>query len=118
MSALILYALLTPAMFYLASQAVITKPLWSHYPAWLDSYFSCASCSGFAFGLLIALTLGRFAYLDFLQLDSRAWYTPIVVGLGAIVWTPIVANFQISALYQLAGAPSTAPTAAAQDQDD
>jgi hypothetical protein len=98
---LVLYCLMTTACFYLGSQAVITKWAWSHYPRWLDKFMSCSACSGFWYGLLAAFVLGWGFDLPFLGLDGRHWATPIVVGLGSIVWTPILAYYQILALTQL-----------------
>jgi hypothetical protein len=98
---LILYALLTPALYYLGSRAMITRPLWSRYPAWLDYYTSCAACSGFLYGGAVAFAIGWTLDLPFLGLPGRFWLTPCVVGLGSIVWTPIVADLHIRALLQL-----------------
>ena len=93
MSGLVLYALLTPALFYLGSRAVITAPIWNRYPPRVATFMDCPACVGFWWGLLIALTLGRSARADFLGLDPLAWPTAIIAGLCAIVWTPIVAGF-------------------------
>jgi hypothetical protein len=101
---LLLYALLTPAAYYLTVQAKITEWAWSRYPAWLTVFLHCSACSGFWWGVLAAVGLGRTLDLPFLGLDAQAWYTPVLVGLCSIVWTPLVANAQVTALLQL-GAP-------------
>lgn len=98
---LILYALLTTALYYLAARAVITKFLWSRYPGWLDHYTMCAACSGFLYGIIVAFAIGWTQDLAFLGLQGRLWVTPICVGLGSMVWTPLLAHFHIQALVQL-----------------
>ncbi len=103
MTTLFLYALLTTTAFYLLSQAMITKWLWSKYPTWLDTYFSCSACSGFAYGVACAITIGRTYNLDFLGLPATSWFTPVIVGLGAIAWTPLLAYLHINALRKLGG---------------
>lgn len=101
MATLALYALLTTAVYYLLAKAMITRWLWSKYPAWLDYYTSCAACSGFLYGVIVALGLGCTFDLTFLGLPGRSWLTPMLVGLGSMVWTPITANWQIQALLNL-----------------
>lgn len=101
MSTIFLYVLLTTALYYLLSRAMITRVLWSRYPAWLDYYTSCAACSGFLYGGAVALVIGWWQDLPFLGLSGRLWVTPIAVGLGSMVWTPIVADIHIRALLQL-----------------
>ncbi len=98
---LILYALLTTALYYLFARAMITKPLWSRYPRWLDYYTMCAACSGFLYGIAVAFAIGWTQDLPFLGLSGRFLGTPIVVGLGSLVWTPILGDFHVRALLQL-----------------
>jgi len=98
---ILLYPLLTVAAFYLFARAMITKSLWSRYPDWLDRYTLCAACSGFAYGVAVALAIGWTQDLPFLGLSGRFWVTPIVVGLGSIVWTPILGDFHVRALQNL-----------------
>jgi hypothetical protein len=111
---ILLYPLLTVAVYYLLSRAVITRWLWSRYPGWLDRYTLCAACSGFAYGVAVALAIGWTQDLPFLGLSGRFWVTPVVVGLGSIVWTPILGDFHVRALQNLGisdpgGAVSTTP---------
>jgi Na+(H+)/acetate symporter ActP len=98
---IVLYVLLTTALYYLFARATITKPLWSRYPQWLDYYTMCAACSGFLYGVAVALAIGWTQDLPFLGLSGRFWVTPIVVGLGSLVWTPILADLHVRALLQL-----------------
>lgn len=93
MGVVLLYALLTAAAFYLGSRAVITEPIWSLYPRKLAAWADCAACSGFWYGLGVAIVL-KFPLLG---LDGGHWLTPVVAGLCSMIWTPLVA-----ALHQLA----------------
>lgn len=111
MTSLALYALLSTALYYLFARAMITKSLWSRYPAWLDYYTSCAACSGFLYGGTVALAIGWTQDLPFLGLEGRFWATPIVVGLGSMVWTPVLAEIHIRALLQLGVADPRGDTA-------
>lgn len=92
MSGLLLYALLTPALFYLGSRATITRALWSRYPPRFAAFMDCPACTGFWWGLVLALTIGWATRVDALGLDPRDLLTPIMVGLCSITWTPIVAG--------------------------
>lgn len=100
MTALVLYPLLTTAIYYMGARALITRWLWSRYPARLDLFMSCSACVGFWAGLGAGL-LGRRIGLDFMSLNAGAWYTPLLVAACSIVWTPIVAWLHISTLDQL-----------------
>lgn len=93
MLAVMLYALLTAAAFYLGSRAAITEPIYSRYPRKIAIWADCAACSGFWYGVVVAIVL-KFPVFG---LDGGHWLTPIVVGLCSMVWTPMVA-----ALHQLA----------------
>lgn len=101
MESLVLYALLTTAVYYLLAKAMITRWLWSRYPTWLDYYTSCAACSGFLYGGAVGLSIGWTLDLPFLGLDGRFWITPIAIALGSTVWTPILANLHVQALLTL-----------------
>lgn len=117
MTSLILYAFLTAALYYLFARAMITKSLWSRYPAWLDYYTSCAACSGFLYGGAVALAIGWTQDLPFLGLEARFWATPIVVGLGSMIWTPILAEIHVRALLQLGVADPRGDTAVDQPSE-
>lgn len=101
METLLLYMLLTSAAYYLLARAMITQWLWSRYPAKLDYYTLCAACAGFLYGVIVALAIGFPLDLPLLGLSGRHWLTPIISGLGSMVWTPVVAYLQIGALGQL-----------------
>lgn len=97
---ILIYPLLTAALYYLGARAMITQALWSRYPPRVDAFMQCAACAGFWYGAGLGVT-GLIIGTPFL--GSAAWWTPIVVGLAAIVWTPIIANVHEAALYQLSG---------------
>jgi hypothetical protein len=100
MTTFVLYASLCTAAHYLLARAMITQFLWNRYPERVDRFFLCAACSGFWYGLIAGAIGGRLK-LSFLGLDGQAWYTPPVVALCAMVWTPILADLQITALLRL-----------------
>lgn len=93
-----LYPLICVALFHLGARAAISRPLWERYPIRLDNLTSCAACSGFWYGLACGL-FGLATETPFL--GSHAWYTVPLVGLCAIVWTPIIAAAQEKALHEL-----------------
>jgi len=101
MEMILLYALLTAAMYYLLARAMITKPLWSRYPRWLDYYTMCAACSGLLYGVVVALAIGWTQDLPFVGMPGRYWLTPPLVGLCSMIWTPILASLHVGALVQL-----------------
>lgn len=88
---LIIYALLTSAMFYLGSRALITKWVWSRYPKWLARWADCSACSGAWYGLAVGI-LGTQLLSNPPGILAERW-SPIVVMLCSIVWTPIVSGY-------------------------
>jgi len=98
----VIYPLLTTALFYLGSQAAITRAIWSKYPKWLDRFMSCAACLGFWLGLAVAM-LGWWRDWPFLRLPGRDWLTVLIVGFGAMIWTPLLAYQHLAALTALQG---------------
>jgi hypothetical protein len=93
MQTLILYALLTSSMFYLGSRAVVTRFLWSRYPAGFAAFMDCSACSGTWYGLVVAFTGGYVFHLSFMGLPGESWATAAIVALCSMTWTPIVAGF-------------------------
>lgn len=93
MSGLVLYALLSAAMFYLGSRALITKPIWSRYPASIASFMDCAACTGFWWGTAWALTIGRHFEIDVGPLPAMHQGTPLLVGLCTCALAPLAAAF-------------------------
>lgn len=88
---IILYAILSAAMFYLGSRALITRALWSRYPPRLAALMDCAACAGFWWGTIWALIIGRHFDLEVWQLPADHLATPPIVGLCMIVLAPIAA---------------------------
>lgn len=101
MASIVLYPLLTTAAYYLFARAMITRWLWSRYPAWLDYYTTCAACSGFLYGVVVAVAFGWSLNVPLLGLPGKFWLTPLVSGLGSMVWTPVLANLHVTSLIQL-----------------
>ena len=96
---ILIYPLLTTALFYLGARAQITQPLWSRYPTKLDAFMSCASCSGFWYGLTVAAAIGIPTKTPFL--GATAWWTIPLVGVCSIVWTAWLAALHEKALHSL-----------------
>lgn len=104
MTSLIIYPLLTAALYYLMARAEITAPLWRRYPSWLDKFMNCAACAGFWYGAGAAVLGGWVLALPFLALPARSPYTVAIVGLCSMVWTPVVSWVHLRAIEQLGGA--------------
>lgn len=104
MTAVVVYPLICAALFYLGSRAVITSWLWSRYPQPLAKFLDCAACAGTWYGAGVAAFGGLVLDLDFLTLDGQAPTTWVIVGLCAMIWTPIVASWQSNALNTLGSA--------------
>ncbi len=102
---ILIYPLLTAALYYLGARALVTKWLWSRYPKKLDDFMNCAACSGFWYGVTVGL-VGHAAGVPFL--GSTAWSVVVVIGLASVIWTPVVANLHDRAIAQLS-APDPIP---------
>lgn len=91
---LVLFPLVTTALYYLFARAQITQRLWTRYPAWLDSMAKCPACSGFWLGLVVA-SVAALAELNFAGLSwdrvplVGVWASVPVVGLCSMVWTAL-----------------------------
>ena len=88
----VLYALITPALFYLGSRALITRFLWSNYPPALALFMDCSACTGAWYGALIGYIGGYHLDLPFLGLVGASPITVVAVALCSMTWTPIVAG--------------------------
>jgi hypothetical protein len=123
METLLVYALLTSAMFYLGSRAVITQWLWSRYPPKLARWADCAACSGFWYGLIVGVTakLLQNGAGDLLQNGAGILgepYSPIVIGLCSMVWTPIVAGYMQAGFERLGSAVTEEDTGLGPEIED
>ena len=87
----ILFSLISAALFYLGARALITSWLWSRYPAKLTTFMDCAACTGFWWGVGLAL-VHPFG-MSYLGADLHRWWAPVFVGLCSLVMTPIAAGF-------------------------
>lgn len=92
METLLLYALVTPALFYLGSRAVITSWLWAWYPPKLASFMDCSACSGTWYGALVAYIGGYHLGLDVAGLQGDTPVTVAFVAVASMTWTPIIAG--------------------------
>lgn len=100
----ILFSILASSFFYLGARATITGWLWSRYPPPLARFADCSACSGFWYGVLLAVTIGRRYGLSYLGLDPFDLWTPILVGFGTLTTTPIVAGLMQAGFEQLGSA--------------
>lgn len=81
-----LILILPVAFYYLGSRAVITRWLWSRYPARFARFMDCAACSGFWYGAAVAAGL------------KIPWENLFIAGLVTLVTTPIGAAIMQHAL--------------------
>lgn len=93
MEALALLVLLSAALFYLGSRALITRGIWSLYPPAFARFMDCAACTGFWYGFLLTVPV---AYSN-LALPFALGELPlpgacVVMGLVSLVLTPVVAG--------------------------
>lgn len=92
MNSVLIYALCTASLYYLGSRALITRFLWSRYPAGLASFMDCSACVGAWYGVIVAALGGYWLGLPFMGLRGDAISTVAVVALCSMSWTPIVAG--------------------------
>lgn len=104
MGSIILYPLVTAALFYLGSRALITRFLWSRYPLRLGAFMDCAACSGTWYGGLVAYIGGYHLGLPFLEMPGASPATVIAAAIASMTWTPIVAAIMQWALDYLGSA--------------
>jgi hypothetical protein len=83
--------LVTPALYYLGSRAMITSWLWVRYPARLSLFMDCSACSGTWYGAIIGVIGGYYLDLPFLGLPGDRPATIVAVALCSMTWTPIIA---------------------------
>lgn len=90
---MIIGCLLTTSLYYLGSRAEITRWLWSRYPLGFARFMDCPACAGTWYGFLV----GVLAIWSGTLITPLGWAVIPLVGLCALVWTPLGA-----ALLQLA----------------
>lgn len=95
--------------WYLASQAMLTKFLWSRYPKKVDAFMTCAACSGAWWVLLMARLANYAKGWLFLGLDEKSagwlhWPTAHQIGVAALILAygcfliPLLAAVHLGAL--------------------
>lgn len=110
MQMLLLFTLVSTALYYLGSRALITRWLWSRYPPKLARFADCPACTAFWHGVMLSLIFGDlfeplFTRGRLLARYNAAFMEPysialeaILVGLCLLVLTPIVAGLMQHAL--------------------
>lgn len=98
----LLLPLLCAASYYLGAHAKVTTPIWSRYPEWLDDYFLCAACSGFAYGAFWSFW---FWWWGFPLFGYRDYFMIPLCAIGSIAWTPFFARILIDSLTSLPQKP-------------
>lgn len=89
--ALAIYVLLSTAMYYLGSRALITEPIWKLYPSAFARFMDCAACTGFWWGLIWAVVVGQSFQVNVGPFPAQHVATPPLVGLCMLVLVPIAA---------------------------
>ena len=92
MESLIIYSLLSTAMYYLGSRAIITRRLWLAYPPAVARFADCPACIGTWYGLGLSMSVGWYYDLDVFMFKAHDWATPIVVAFCMMVLVPMVAG--------------------------
>ena len=102
MIGLLLHVLVTTALFYLGSRAQVTRWLWSRYPRPIAYIADCAACSGFWYGVCVALA----AHAAGVGTLPVPWGpAAIVVGACAgMIGTPMLAYLHQEAMFRLGSA--------------
>lgn len=104
------------ALFFLGDRAVITRFIWSRYPAWLASLRRCAACSGF-WDMLIFSVFLRYGLGVALPILPNSTWCPLLLALCSIITTPLLAAAHERAMHQLAYG-ETLPRAVVVEQRD
>lgn len=102
MQTLILYPIVGYVLHYLLARAMITRALWSKYPPWLDTWTSCAACSGSWLTGFAALTLGIYRNWTFFDIAATNPISIILAIIWGMYWVPVLAHLHcwcMNALY-------------------
>lgn len=109
MQTLALYSFVTAAVHYFLGYALLTDSIRARLPEGVLAWLYCPFCSGFWYGALLAVTVGRHQDLALLGLPGRLWYTPIVAGLITMITTPVVRGVAFTQLVASQGAIAPQP---------
>lgn len=104
MTILFLLPLITTALWYLGTRAVITQAIWSRYPLRVARFMDCAACAGFWWGVV--------AYSAMAWSNQAPYTKGYVLGIGfsSMIWTPLLAFLHDRAMYGLGSAIWEPPT--------
>ncbi len=92
MTAIVVYALLTAACYYVAAASAIFAPIRDRLPDRVYAVLDCPFCTGFWYGLAWACAL----QLDITpELAGNEWPTPIVVAVMSIITTTFFAELTL-----------------------
>lgn len=94
---------LSAALWYLASAALVTRPLWSRYPRWLGAWASCPACSGTWYGAALAVAFGLSRGWTWFGVPLP-WSVPLC-GLWTLLWAAPLARLLYSSLVATAPPP-------------
>src|SRR5262245_47969218 len=94
--------MITTALFYLGAYAVITSPIWtwiSNHAPRLWHLLSCPACAGTWYGLVTSAAMGQLFGIVPFGLPPTSAFTPLVIALASMVWTPIGFAVMYAATY-------------------
>lgn len=98
-----IYPILTASLWYLASRAKITEPIWSSYGTGSFAYMmDCAACAGFWWGAVVH-NIGLVCGLPVFGVTdgwTQVMLTPVIM-LMSTWWTPVLAAVHDKAMMQL-----------------
>lgn len=97
---ILIYCLITTALYYLGAHAEITQFMWSRYPKWLEKLTLCPACEGFWTGLICG-GVGAWKRWSVMGMDGRDPVTVVIIGLMSVAWTPLLAEQMLNALDNL-----------------
>lgn len=109
MDAAIFLVFVTPALYHLGARAKLTAWIHQRYPAWVADVMNCPACSGTWYGMGVAALALDYGHTVF---GTTAWWAIPLAGLGAMIWTPIMADLQESAIIRLTAPIGTVEPAA------
>jgi hypothetical protein len=113
---LILFPLVTVALWYLLSFATVTA--WLHARLPWQGFRECPACSGFWYGA-VANALGHALGWSYLGLPCARGFVYPLVMVGSLFWTAMLARLLLSALtFARARAPRAAAPAPARRHAD
>jgi hypothetical protein len=86
----VLVPVLATVVWYLMAAATLTRPLWSRYPAWLESWATCPACAPTWYGAAIAAVFEHFRHWVFFGVAG--WASWVLAGLWCTFFCPLLAE--------------------------